>query len=102
MHYSPTTGQNIPDAAEQRDMDLADDDIKTIVGLKKDLNAILHQIGHLIDNGTLHITHKLVKECGECMHEQLDEMLTRDYNRLTEISASAFWPTSIAQKKEAL
>lgn len=102
MQYSSTTGQNIPNATEQRDMDLADDDLKIIVGLKKDLNVLLHKIDRLIDSGTLHVTHKLVRDCGECMHEQLDELLIGDYNRLTDISCSVSWPISVAQKKEAL
>lgn len=104
MKYSETTGQHIPSEFEQRDMDIADDDLRTILSLKTDLNDLLYRIGGLVTNGTLHITHNALRESGLVMHEQLDELLTKDYNRLLDTSCSVFFPTTIseASKKESL
>lgn len=97
--YTDSNGQNVLNDFEQRDADIADDDINTILGLKDDLNILLEKIERHVATRTLHIKHDDLIHGGQCMHEQLDELLSPDYDRLTAISGAVAWPTHIGTYK---
>lgn len=80
-----------------RSADLINDDIKVILALKDDLNNIIAHIDRLIKCGMLtKATRNDLMETGICMHEQLDELLINDFNRLSAESASLFLPTRLS------
>ncbi len=95
MHYSSDTGEKILSDTERHDTDIADDDINSILALKDSLNDLLEKIERLTIGQTLHIKRDDLIHCGRSMHEQLDELLASDYDRLTGISGSIAWPTHI-------
>ena len=96
MSRCESTGEKILTESEKLDMDLVEDDLKCILDVKLQLDAFLGNIERMIKRGVLTQTNLAsVYEAAIYMHENLDEILVKDYHRLLRQTDSLEFPAML-------